>query len=157
MKLASISEIKNELNQIPSKDLLEICLRLARYKKENKELLTYLLFESHDLQQYILQVKNEIELQFEEVNRMNLYFAKKTIRKILRITNKYIRHTGSKEAEAEILLHFCVTLKNSGIEFKKSPALNNLYLSQLKKIQAAIDSLHEDLRYDYQKQADKLA
>jgi hypothetical protein len=156
MKIASVNEIKEELGHLSQKDLVRLCLQLAKSKKENKELLTYLLFEAHDLQGYISSVKNQMDEQFSEVNSSSLYFAKKTLRKILRIANKYIRHTGSKEAEAEILIHYCQSLVNSGIPFKKSTALNNIYLAQLKKIRTAIDSLHEELAYEYVKQLEAL-
>jgi hypothetical protein len=157
MKIASVNEIKEELGHLSQKDLVRLCLQLAKSKKENKELLTYLLFEAHDLQGYISSVKNQMDEQFSEVNSSSLYFAKKTLRKILRIANKYIRHTGSKEAEAEILIHYCQSLVNSGIPFKKSTALNNIYLAQLKKIRTAIDSLHEELAYEYVKQLEALS
>jgi len=39
MKAASISELKQELQNISAKEITDICLRLARFKKENKELL----------------------------------------------------------------------------------------------------------------------
>ena len=45
MKFASLSEIRKELQMLPPKRLQELCLRIARYKKENKELLAFLLFE----------------------------------------------------------------------------------------------------------------
>ena len=48
MKASTVSELKEELKHLPPAQLLELCLRLARFKKENKELLTYLLFEAHD-------------------------------------------------------------------------------------------------------------
>lgn len=156
MKPASISEMKQELANAPAKDLLELCLRLARYKKDNKELLSYLLFESHDLQAYIENVKNEIEEQVAEVHKTNLYLAKKSLRKILRSANKYIKYTGSKEAEVEILLHYCGMVKNSGIPVQKSTALTNLYEAQIKKIGAAIQQLHADLQYEYEKQLQEM-
>lgn len=156
MKAASVNELKEELKQLPADRLVDICLRLAKYKKENKELLNYLLFESHNEQEYINAVKTEISSGFTEVNSSNLYFAKKTIRKILRIANKHIRYTGSKHAEAELLIFFCARLKQSGIPFQKSTALNNLYQSQLKKAGKAIDTMHEDLQYDYRKELSKL-
>jgi hypothetical protein len=156
MKAASVNELKEELRQLPADRMVEICLRLAKYKKENKELLNYLLLEAHDEQSYINAVKNEIAHEFTEVNNSNLYFAKKTIRKILRITNKHIRYTASKHAEAELLIWFCSQLKQSGIPFQKSTALNNLYQSQLKKAEKAIETMHEDLQYDYRKELIKL-
>jgi len=152
MKTSTINELKQELTNLPSAQLLDLCLRLARFKKENKELLTYLLFESHDEQSYIKSVKKEMDDQFANINSSNLYFAKKSIRKILRTASKYIRYSGSKTVEIELLIHFCLSLNESNISFKKSTALANLYNSQIKKIETAIASLHEDLQYDYLKE-----
>ena len=49
MKASSINEIKKELEQRSNTELLSFCLRLAKFKKENKELLTFLLFEADDI------------------------------------------------------------------------------------------------------------
>jgi hypothetical protein len=151
MKTATIQEIKQELQAIPHNELVELLLKLARSKKENKELLTFLLFESNDIAGYIDGVKKEMEAAFLDINISHVYFAKKTIRKVLRITNKYIRFSGSKQAEAELLIHFCALVKESGIKIDKNPALKNLYQNQLKKIEKAMESLHEDIQYDLQK------
>jgi len=155
MKTSSVSEIKQELLNTPQKQLIELCLQLAKYKKENKELLSYLLFESHNLEAYIKNVKADIDEQFENINKDNLYFAKKSLRKILRVTLKYIRHTSSKQAEVELLIYFCNALKNSGIAMRKSTALTNLYNQQIKKIHKVIDTMHEDLQHDYLRELQK--
>ena len=156
MKASSINELKQELSNLPSAQLLDICLKLARFKKENKELLSFLLFEAHDEPAYTSNVKKEIDEQFENVNQDNLYFAKKSIRKILRIANKHIRYSSSKTVEIEVLTHFCMALNESGIPYAKSTALVNLYQSQLKKIKKGIQTLHEDLQYDYLKELGRL-
>jgi hypothetical protein len=156
MKAATIQEIKQELLSLPHTELADITLRLARSKKENKELLTFLLFESHDISGYIESVKKEMEAGFLDINVSHVYFAKKTIRKMLRITNKYIRFSGSKQAEAELLMHFCKLVQESGIKVDKNPALKNLYQNQLKKIEKAMDGLHEDMQYDLRKILDPL-
>ncbi|MEO5892839.1 MAG: hypothetical protein ABIQ31_21495 [Ferruginibacter sp.] len=156
MKAATINEIKQELNVIAPAKLLDLCIRLAKYKKDNKELLNYLLFEAHDESAYIENVKAEIDEQFIAINLSNLHFVKKSLRKILRTTAKYIRYTGSKQAEVELLLYFCSRLVSSAIPFHKSTALVNLYQSQLKKIGKVIATLHEDLQYDYLKELKKL-
>lgn len=156
MKAATINEIKQELIGIPPAKLLDLCLHLAKYKKENKELLTYLLFDAHDEAAFIESVKMDMEIHFAEINQSNLYFVKKSLRKILRTTAKHIRHTGSKQAEVELLLHFCTTLIHSSIPIHKSTVLNNLYQFQLKKIAKVIATLHEDLQYDYLKELKKL-
>ena len=156
MKPASLNELKQELSSRPQKQLLELCVKLAKFKKENKELLNFLLFESADLQSYIDSIKAEIAEQFSLVNTSNLYLAKKSFRKILRYTNKYIKYTSSKQAQVELLIHYCINLKSSGISIRKSTALTNLYNMQLKKIYKEIGSLHEDLQYDYIKQLEAI-
>ena len=149
MKAATVQEIKQELSTLKQQELLAICQRLARFKKENKELLTYILFESSNEQGYVDSIKTEIDEQMDAINKTHIYFAKKSIRKILRTTNKYSKYAGSKQVEAELLIYFCTALKTSGKPFHKSPALQNLYNAQLKKIQVLIAALHEDLQHDY--------
>ncbi len=156
MKAATIHEIKQELSTIKPVELAELCLRLAKFKKENKELLTYLLFEAHDEQGYISNVKKEIEEQFGEINLSHLYFVKKSLRKILRSINKHIRYMGSRQAEVELLIYFFRTLNQSGIPIEKNPVILNMYNHQAKKIQELIKSLHEDLQHDYLKELEFL-
>ena len=135
---------------MPPKELLELCLRLGRFKKENKELLTYLIFEAHDEREFISNVKAHIDEEFAAIPMdNNLYLIKKSLRKILRTITKYIRFTGSKIVEVELLLYFCKKIKDSGIKVHKTVALTNLYEAQIKKIRKALPSLHEDLQYDY--------
>jgi hypothetical protein len=152
MKASSISTLKKELGTLPAGDVLEICLKLVKYKKENKELLSYLLFDANNEPEYIKSIKDEIDIQFAEINLSHLYFAKKSIRKILKMTHKYIRYSGRKQTEVELLIYFCMKLKGSGIPIKQSNSLHNLYSNQVRKIHLAISSLHEDLQHDYLKE-----
>ena len=157
MKAASLHELKQELTHLPPKELLELCLRLGRFKKENKELLTYLIFEAHDERSFIENVKAHIEEEFAAIPKdNNLYLIKKSLRKVLRTIIKYIRFTGSKIVEVELLLYYCKTLKQSGVPIHKTVALTNLYEAQLKKIRKALPSLHEDLQYDYNREVEGL-
>ena len=134
---------------MPSSELVKICIQLAKYKKENKELLNYLLFDSNYEPDYINKIKNEIDLLFGGINRSTLYFAKKGIRKILRTINRYIRYSGQKRTEAELRIHFCINLKLSGIPLNSSVALGNIFDGQILKINKAVSMLHEDLQHDY--------
>jgi len=152
MKASSISILKKELATLPHSDVIEICMKLVKYKKENKELLSYLLFDANNELEYIRNIKAEIDLQFAEINLSHLYFAKKSIRKILKITNKYIRYSGQKQTEVELLIHFCAEFKKSGISIKSNNSLSNLYLNQVSKIHVSISALHEDLQHDYLKE-----
>jgi len=149
MKAATINEIKQELQDLSPTRLSELCLRLAKFKKDNKELLTYLLFEAADEPAFIASIKKEIDDEFAGLPKPNLYLTKKSLRKVLRITAKQIRYTGSPQAEVELLTYFLRKLKNSGIPYGDSPVLVNLYRGQLKKVRGVIDGLHEDLQYDY--------
>ncbi len=156
MKASSLSEIKKELQELEPKVLAELCLHLAKYKKDNKEFLSYLLFESHNKQGFIAGIKSEIDAQFSEITQVNLYLVKKSLRKILRITNKYIKYMACKQTEVELLLYFCNKLKQSGIPVHKSNVLTNLYNTQVKKINTAISKLHEDLQYDFKNEVELL-
>jgi len=149
MKASTINTIKKELSTLPAAKIVDICIKLAKYKKENKELLSYLLFDANNESEFIRSVKEEIDAQFAEVNFSHLYYAKKSIRKILKITTKYIRYSGLKQTEVELLMHFCARLRESGIRIESSNSLSNLYTNQLRKINLAVTVLHEDLQYDY--------
>ena len=129
MKAATVKELRAELNNLPSKELVEVCLRLSKFKKENKELLTYLLYEASNEDGYIATVKLEIDQQFEEINRKSYYFIKKSIRKILRDVKKYIRYSKKKETEVELLIYFCQKLKEFKPSIRKNDTLYNKIIS----------------------------
>ncbi|MFY0654077.1 MAG: hypothetical protein JXQ96_18715 [Cyclobacteriaceae bacterium] len=156
MKAATVHEIKKELATVENGSLIELCLRMAKYKNDNKELLTYLLFESHDEEGYVSAVKSYIDEQLEEVNRSNLYYTKKGLRKILRGVTRFLRYSGNKQTVVEVLIHFCHSTKLSGIPIRRSKVIGNMYDMQMKKINTALATLHEDLQYDYQQQIEKL-
>lgn len=156
MKAASIHQLQKELNELEPKQVLELCVRLAKYKKENKELLTYLIFEAHDEKTYIKGIKEEIDILFSEMNRSTTYLIKKSLRKILRLTNKFIKYSGSKETEVELKIYFCSKIKASRIRIDESVMLSNLYNREIEKIKTTISKLHEDLQYDYKQELDKL-
>ena len=149
MRAVTVREINQELTYRTPKELRDLCLRLARFKKENKELLTYLLFESSDEQSYIGSVKREIDDQFAHINRKSYYLMKKSVRKILSTTRKYIRYSLKKQTEVELLIYFCTKLKALSPSIKKSPGLLSLYNRQIDGIIVKVSLLHEDLRHDY--------
>ncbi len=156
MKTASIKEIKTELEHLGQKDLLAVSLRLAKFKKENKELLSYLLFEASDEQQYIKNVQELLHIQFTEVNVKNLYFTRKNLRKIIRTANRYLKYTDEKSTAIEILIYVCHEIRDLKIDMYKSTVISNLYASLIKKIKKLVSELHEDLQYDYHKAIDQL-
>lgn len=149
MKAESVVTIKKELKHRSHDELMQLCLRLARFKKENKELLTYLLFESHNEEDYIQSIITELDDLFENINTNSYFYMKKTIRKILRLIRKYARYSLKKETEVELLLYFCEKLENLNPSIFKNKTLTNIYNREIIKIQKIVSTLHEDLQYDY--------
>lgn len=156
MKAVTIKEISQELLNLTPKELRALCIRLSRFKKENKELLTYLLFESSDEASYVENVKKEIDQQFEQVNRKSNYFIKKCLRRILLNTRKYIRYSQNKKTEIDLLIYYCTKLKKFAPSIKNNAALLNLYLRQIVVIREKLGLLHEDLQFDYGLELDAL-
>ena len=156
MKAVTIKQLKDELTHKSASELKELCLHLSRFKKENKELLTYLLFESHDEDAYIQSIKEQMDMHFLEINTKSFFYIRKSARKILTLTKKYIRYSKKKETETELLLYFCKKLKEMKPSMTQSARLQNVFDSQIKMIKKAIEKLHEDLQYDYQLELDTL-
>ena len=45
MSTNKLNDLKKEISNVPRKQLETICLKLAKHKVENKDLLAYLLFD----------------------------------------------------------------------------------------------------------------
>ncbi len=156
MEVATLREIKQELSIRTQKELVELCLRLSKFKKENKELLTYLLFEASNEAAYIKGIKSIIAQEFKLINKNSYYYIKKSVRKILRGVKKYIRYSKKKGTEVELLLYFCSELKQMSPSFYKSNPLYNMYNRQIEVIKKAISTMHEDLQYDFEAELNDL-
>lgn len=156
MKTATVTELKKELKTRSQTDLVELCLKLSKFKKENKELLTYLLYEADNEPQYIVNVKAEIDLQFLEINRKSTYIVQKNVRRIQRNVKKYIRYSKLKETEVELLIYFSLKLKTLIPSVGTSGVLQNILMRQIEMLTKKISSLHEDLQFDYENEIDQL-
>jgi len=156
LKAATVSQIKKELKFKSSEELMELCLRLSKFKKENKELLTYMLFESADEEAFIASVKAEIDADLENINTKNFYYIKKSLRKILKNVKKYIRYSPKKETEIELLIYFCEQLKDFKPSIKRNATMMNLYNRQVASIKKTLSGLHEDLQFDYEQEIEAL-
>jgi len=157
MKSATINEIKRELAELEADRLREVALRLAKYKVENKELLTYLLYEASDEEAYVTGGRREVDEAFKALTNTNLYYYKKSVRKILRQVNRLSKYSGVPQTELSLRLQFCRSLRDSGVEFQKSPVMANIYAGQVKLISKLHASLPEDLQADYGEEIRRLA
>ena len=156
MKAVPITRIKKELQHLSQEELVEIVLRVGKYKVENKEFLTYLLFEASDEDGYIDVVKEYINEQFEYINQQNYYFIKKSVRKILRTIKKYVKFSKKPETEAALLVHFCRKLKKMEPSYINNTVLTNMFDRQLGLAEKTIEKMHEDLQYDYKLEIEEL-
>jgi hypothetical protein len=156
MKTATVTELKKELKTRSQADLVELCLKLAKFKKENKELLTYLLYEADNEPHYIENVKAEIDLQFSEINRKSTYIVQKNVRRIQRNVKKYIRYSKLKETEVELLIYFSLKLKQLIPSIGTSGVLQNIFTRQLEILSKKVTALHEDLQFDYERELEEL-
>ena len=150
IKIYGLQDIKKELQFLDNTQLIELCLRLVRHKKENKELMAYLLFEADNEQAFIESLVAENGFMFSQLPSNNYQLAK-SLRKILRLLNKYIKFTASKQVEIELLINFCRNYLQY-VDRRGSTSYKPLRLiltRQLDKIRTSIAKLHEDLQYDY--------
>jgi hypothetical protein len=155
MTTASLPELRRALSNVPVALVPDLCLRMARYKKENKEFLSYLLFEADDEPGYIRNIKTGIDQLFNELSRATPYLAKKGLRKALAFTNQRIRYSGQKRTEAELLIYFCQKFRKE-VPFRNNVTIRNIYLRQMLRIKKTIASLHEDLQFDYNEEVKQL-
>jgi len=149
MKAATVHQLKKELETYTSTKLVEMVLKLAKHKVENKELLSYMLFDSEDLGTYIADIKLEIDAELETVNHLPFFRTRRVIRKILKNITKYTKFSGSKEVEAELLLHLARTWRKQNNMRYYPKALTDVYQRIIEKFEKLIPATHEDLQYEY--------
>lgn len=155
MKPEKLSDLKKVLLVLNVPELTEICLRLAKYKKENKELLAYLLFDANEPMKYAEDVKSFLLADFNSMQK-HYFYSTKSLRKIIRLINRYSKYTGSKQVETELAIWFCTNYLNY-VDLKTShKPLQGLLTRQFEKITKLLPKLHEDLQFDYQKEYETL-
>lgn len=157
MKSHTIHEIQKELSTLEKKDVLDLCMRLAKHKKENKELLSYLLFEVNDEKEYLEKIKKSLDELFYAINRKSAYTTKKGLQKVVRNLNKFIKNSSKKETELDLRIYFCKKIRAARIDLDSSKIISNLYYREIDKIKKVFSKLHEDLQYDYKEDLEKLS
>ncbi len=143
-----LQDIKKEIQHLSALQLTDLCLRLARHKKENKELMAYLLFEADNQAAFIEKVKAEVGFMFSQMP-VQSYNAAKYMRKILRLIGKYVKFIAAKESEIELLLNFCDNYLQYVDRKSNYKPLRLILTRQIEKIKTAIGKLHEDVQADF--------
>lgn len=156
MKSASISTLEKELHTLDKQDVVSICIQLAKYRKENKELLNFLLFESANRENYIERILVELEESFFTINRKSSYTTKKGLQKVVRLLNKHVKQNASPQAEIQLRTWFCQKVKKARIDLDMDQVISNLYYREVEKIKTVFFKLHEDLQGDFRSSLEEL-
>jgi histone acetyltransferase (RNA polymerase elongator complex component) len=151
----NLQAVKKELQHLSAVQMAELCLRLAKYKKDNKELLSYLLFEANHNDDYVESIKQEMQLQFAHLPA-HYYYANKTARKILTLINKHVKFISTKPVEIDLLINYCQNYLLYVDKRTNYKPLRQVIVRQLERIGKLIASLHEDLQFDHQSGFEKL-
>ncbi len=148
MQPASIDTIKQELKQRTPKQVLDILLHLARFKKENKELLTYLLFEATDNEAYVRQVKEEITDALHQIDGLPAYQYKKQFRKMQRKLGKPVKYMNNKSATIELYMHVIEQISADRKTSFIRAFLDKVAEQYIRKIEKILPAVPEDLAGD---------
>ena len=143
-----LQDIKKEIQHLSQEQVVDLCLRLTRYKTENKELLDYLLFEANNEHAFIEQIKAEAGFMMSQLPSHS-YLASKSVRKVLRLIGKYVKFMASKSAEIDLLMSFCYNYVQYISRNTTHKPLRMILVRQVQKIATSINKLHEDLQFDY--------
>ncbi len=143
-----LQQQKKEITKLDAKTLADICIKLAKYKTENKEFLNYLLFHSYDNQPYIDELKLEINNTFSAL-KFNDYAHFKLIKVLLLRINKHLKFIGDKNQEAEIVAQFCNTFMANVSVRSYYNGLIQILFRQFVRLQKIVGKLDEDLQFDY--------
>ncbi len=154
MKIASLAEIKKELQHLSQKELITLIADLSKFSTDNKLFLYFQLYGREQSGLFTEMVQEELVRQFQTGNTQNSYYAKKSAQGIRRKLNKYHKFTKDKATQVDLIAFFCEMLVEYGYLRHRHPVIDNLYLMQVGKIERLLGQMHEDLQYDYR---DKLA
>jgi len=155
MDTASIKQLKDTLSKLGREALIGLLLRMVKFKKENKELLTFLLFEADDLDAYVYEITLLIKDEFENYRLKTAYYKRKGCRRVLRMLKKYIKYSADKEVEVRLLLAY-VSMVAESKTFINDRVIQKIALRQLLLAEKSIVKLHEDLQYEYKLELEEL-
>ncbi|MEX2594309.1 MAG: hypothetical protein WD426_16175 [Anditalea sp.] len=156
MKIASLAEIKKELQHLSDKELIVLITELIKFSTDNKLFLFFQLYGKDHPQLFAEMVQEELTHEFRNANTRNYHYAKKSAQSIRRKLNKYLKFTKDKPTRIELIVFFCEMLSEYGYLTFCHPIIENLYNLQVGKIEKLLNQLHEDLQYDYQNKVKEL-
>jgi hypothetical protein len=150
MQLPSLSSIKADLKHLSESELIALVADLSKLSRENKAFLFFKLNEKDNPRLFIDMAQEELEKEFQMANTKNYHYAKKAAQSIRRKLNKHLKLTKNKSDQIEVIEFFCRNLERYGYLSFRHPVIDNLYATQVGKIERLVAALHEDIQYDYE-------
>lgn len=150
MKIASLAEIKKELQHLSQKELITLIADLSKFSTDNKLFLYFQLYGREQPDLFLEMVQEELVHQFQTANTQNSYYAKKAAQGIRRKLNKYLKFSKEKAVQVDLIVFFCGMLVEYGYLKHRHPVIDNLYGMQVSKVERLLGQMHEDLQFDYQ-------
>ena len=130
MKAATVSQLRKELVKLDHDELLDVCVRMAKFKVESKELLTYLLMKADDEIGYANDLCSEIDEHLNAPGRIH----KKTLRKVVKMDGQVtavLRLTKKRSCKCEFtFVDESRTRESASANCRVSA---NMYATQLKQ------------------------
>lgn len=151
MNLPTLAELKKQLMLLDQKELVALLTDLAKFNKDNKTLLYFKVQERDDPGLFVQESIRELDAEFLKGYYSNSYHtAKKSAQRIRRRLNKLLSINKDKAVHADLLIAFCKSMKEYGYLDFRHPVIDNLYAQQVRKLEKTLESLHEDIQYDYE-------
>jgi len=149
MKIASLAEIKKELQNLSQSELIALVSDLSKFSADNKLFLYFKLYGRDHPELFSEMVQEELISEFRNANTRNSHYAKKSAQGIRRKLNKFLKFTKDKPTQVDLISFFCEMLYEYGYLMFRHPVIENLYLLQVGKVERLLGQMHEDLQYDY--------
>ena len=156
MKPATLVQIRKELETVSYNRLLDITMKMVRHKTENKEFISFVLFDEENVADFASDIRHEISEMMQEVQYKPSYIIKRTLRKVLRYISRYCGYVSDKEFEAEMLVYFCRLMKEKRLHRTPIKSINIIYYKQLEKIEKLLPKLTGEVKTDIENELAEL-
>ncbi|TVR38558.1 MAG: hypothetical protein EA392_08775 [Cryomorphaceae bacterium] len=149
MNSSSLPQLRKIWKDLSAEELHQLLDRLGRFSRDNKELLHYLLVFGNNEDAYISAICHQLDEGFEGLNRQNITWTRKGLRRLVRMLNRYVRYSGKTDTEIVLRTEFCNRMLVHGIPLEKSAVVGNMFNRELDRISRALSKLHPDQQLDY--------
>lgn len=144
----ALADIKQALQQATPNELRDLCVRLARFKQDNKQLLHYALFYQDRPEVFIEEVNVRLKEAVETFNYSHAYWVKKGLRKWQRQVNLLGRISGEPWVQAKLQGMYALACYEAASKVAATEVLTNLCAQATKKFYAQVAKLEADWQHD---------